>query len=470
MNERLAKFVDRTLLFGVLAAFITSVYVAIVVGIGWLVHTRGKPNLGLSIIATAVVAAAFRPVSERAQKLVNRFVYGQRATPYEFLSRFSENVAGTYATEEVLIRMARVLADGTGAARADIWLRVENELRLSASWPHAGSAVAPVPLSGNEIPVIPSGGPVVLVRHHGELLGALAVAKPAGEAFNPAEEKLLSDLASQADLVLRNVRLTAELQTRVDQVTRQARELRASRQRIVAAQDDERRRLERNIHDGAQQHLVALAVRLRMATSAATKDPEAAMGMLHELEEQAADALETLRDLARGIYPPVLSDQGLAAALTAQAVKFPMRVDVLSGALRRHSPELEAAVYFCCLEALQNVAKYAGADRTVVRLHEEDGVLSFSVVDDGAGYDALRVPTGSGLQNMTDRIEALGGSLRIASTPGRGTSVTGRVPVGANEVGDHAPPPASAGGDGQEGLAAVQASARRSGPNEDLGM
>jgi signal transduction histidine kinase len=465
--------INRTVVFGALAAFITAVYVVIVVGIGWLVGTRGSPNLGLSIIATAVVAVAFQPMRGRAQRLANRLVYGQRATPYEILSRFSENVAGTYATQDVLPRMARVLAEGTGGARADIWLRVEDSLRLSASWPEgAGSGPKVLPLTDGEIPAISSAGRVVPVHHHDELLGALAVTKPVGEAFNPAEETLLLDLASQAGLVLRNVRLTAELQARVDEILRQAQELRASRQRIVAAQDSERRRLERNIHDGAQQHLVALAVRLRMATSMATKDPERAASMLEEIQGQAAEALETLRDLARGIYPPVLAEQGLFAALTSQARKLPMTVDVEAGELRRYPAETEAAVYFCCLEALQNVAKYAGASRTVVRLEEKEGALTFAVVDDGAGFETVGGSRGSGLQNMTDRLEALGGTLQIVSAPGQGTTVAGRIPI-VEEGRAGGDPSAPAGeGEGQEAgpFAAAQASARRSGPNADLGM
>jgi signal transduction histidine kinase len=310
-----------------------------------------------------------------------------------------------------------------------------------------------VPISGDGVAAIPSEGVVVPVFHHDELLGALGVAKPAGEAFNPAQEKLLADLASQAGLVLRNVRLTAELQAHVDEISRQAAQLRESRQRIVAAQDAERRRLERNIHDGAQQHLVALAVRIRMATAMASTDPDRAREMLEDLRGQATEALETLRDLARGIYPRVLADQGLEAALDTQAGKLPIPVDVEAAQVRRYPAELEAAVYFCCLEALQNVAKYAGATRTLVSLEERDGALMFSVEDDGAGFDPRSGPKGSGLQNMTDRIEALGGSLEIVSAPGRGTSVRGRIPL---EIGESRGS-SSGGRQSQEPLASAQA-------------
>jgi signal transduction histidine kinase len=437
MSERTEKVLHRLVVFGLLAAFIAAVYLGIVVGIGRLVGARDEPNLSLSIVATALVAVAFRPAREVAARWASRLVYGNRATPYQILARFSEDVAGTFATEDVLPRMAQVVAEGTGADRAEVWLRIGETLQLSASWPAAvGLPSPPVRLSGDDVTVIPSGGAVLPVFHHDELLGALAVTKPTGEAFDPGREKLLADLAAQAGLVLRNVRLTAELQAHVDEISRQAHRLRESRKRIVAAQDAERRRLERNIHDGAQQHLVALAVRIRMATGVAATDPSRAREMVAKLRSQAAEARQTLRDLGRGIYPRLLADRGLATALASQASKLPMVVEVEAEGLGRYPAEIEAAAYFSCLEALQNVAKYAEASRTVVRLDERDGALSFSVVDDGSGFDTSLGAKGSGLQNIADRVEALGGSLQIVSAPGEGTSVLGRIPLDQGEGGE----------------------------------
>jgi signal transduction histidine kinase len=263
---------------------------------------------------------------------------------------------------------------------------------------------------------------VVAVRHQGELLGVLSVSKPPAEPLSPAEEKLVSDLASQAGLVLRNVRLTSELQARLE-------ELQASRQRLVTAQDEERRRLERNLHDGAQQQLVALAIKLRMARSISAKDSAKADQVLAEVESEAADALENLRDLARGIYPPLLADQGLVAALSAQARKAALPVEVVSDGVGRYPQEIEAAVYFCCLEALQNAAKYSRASRAVVRLAGDDLSLNFLVEDDGAGFDPATTARGTGLQNMADRVEALGGRFEIDSRPGEGTRVTAKIPA-----------------------------------------
>jgi len=237
-----------------------------------------------------------------------------------------------------------------------------------------------------------------------------------------AVRELLEDLASQAGLVLKNVGLTAELLQRLD-------DLRASRQRLVAAQDEERRRLERNLHDGAQQNLVAIKVKLGLAEMFAEKDPAKARATLAELKVDTDEALDTLRDLARGIYPPLLADQGLAAALESQARKATVRVEVQADGIGRYAQDIEAAVYFCCLEALQNVQKYAAAQTAVVKLSGSGDALTFEVTDDGHGFDAGSVRRGAGLTNMTDRIDSLGGSLEVLSTPGRGTRIHGSLPV-----------------------------------------
>jgi signal transduction histidine kinase len=414
--------INKTVVYAGLAAFITAVYVAIVVGIGTLVGQGGHQNLGLSIAATAVVAVGFQPVRERVQKLANRLVYGKRATPYEVLSEFSSRMGGTYAAEDLLPRMARILAEGTGAATARVWLKVGPELVPEAAWPEDAPLVGPMPAHADEAPVFPEATASYSVHHRGELLGALTLTKPPGERLTPAEDKLAADLASQAGLVLRNVRLTEELLARLE-------ELQASRQRIVAAQDQERRRLERNIHDGAQQQLVALAVKVRLARQISATNPQRASELLEQTEGEVTDALQDLRDLARGIYPPLLADQGLAAALRSQARKAAIPVEIDSDGILRYPQEAEAAVYFCALEALQNVAKYSGAAQATVRLHEESDSLIFEVEDDGTGFDPATTRYGTGLQGMADRLAALGGELSVVSSPGRGTIVRGTIPV-----------------------------------------
>ena len=417
--------ISRTLVYGSLAALITGVYVGIAVGIGELVGSGGKPNLGLSILATAIVAVGFQPARARLERVANRLVYGKRATPYQVLSEFSEHVSSSYAADEVLPRMARILKEGTGAESATVWLRSGDALRASATHPLAVSAATAVASASTisvngELPALPGVTRAVQVRHQGELLGALSLVKRRGEALTPVEEKLLSDLAQQAGLVLKNVGLTADLQLRLE-------ELRASRQRLLSAQDSERRKLERNLHDGAQQHLVALKVKLGLAEMLAVKDPEKAKATIAQLKADADEALETLRDLARGIYPPLLAEKGLPTALESQARKATVPVEVDADGIGRYSQEVEATVYFCVLEALQNVQKYARASHATVRLRDSDGILSFEVDDDGQGFDMRQLKKGTGLTNLQDRLDAISGSVEIRSSPGRGTTVRARL-------------------------------------------
>jgi len=415
-------FISRTLVYGSLAVFITAVYVGIAVGIGTLVGSGGKPNLALSILATAIVAIGFQPVRERVQKVANRLVYGKRATPYEVLSEFSGRVAETYAADEVLPRMARVLQEGTGAESATVWLRGMEELRPAATFPNGVGTHIAVPMHNGTLPALEDATRAVEVRHQGELLGALSVTKRRGEALTPIEEKLVDDLAHQAGLVLKNVGLSADLQARLD-------DLRASRQRLVSAQDLERRRLERNLHDGAQQHLVALKVKLGVAELLLDRDPAKAAATLEQLKGDADEALETLRDLARGIYPPLLADKGLVVALESQARKATVPVRVEAAGIERYAQDVEATVYFCVLEALQNVQKYASASQVVVHLTASGKTLTFAVTDDGAGFDAATAKRGAGLTNMNDRVDALGGKVQVISHPGAGTTVSGELPV-----------------------------------------
>jgi signal transduction histidine kinase len=420
------KVISRTLAYSVLAGFVTVVYVGVVVGVGRLIGTQQTgSSLWLSIIATGIIAVAFQPVKERVNRVVNRLVYGRRATPYEVLSALSERMAGTVATEDLLGRVARVIAEGTGARRVDVWLLFGNEARPAASWSDAVDS-APLPavtVDGDDFPDIPGVTAVVPVRHHGELLGAITVVKAANEDITPTEERLLEDVGAQAGLVLRNVRLTAELVARLE-------ELRASRQRLVAAQDEERRRLERNLHDGAQQQLVALKVQLGLAERLAEAGQPVGE-MIRQLKDETGDALETLRDLARGIYPPLLAAEGLPSALAGQGRKASFSVEIQADSVGRYPQDVETAVYFVCLEAFQNASKYASANSVCVTLDEHDGELHFVVHDDGVGFDPTCTAKGSGTQNMIDRVEALDGSLSIDSAPDAGTRVEGRIPVPA---------------------------------------
>jgi signal transduction histidine kinase len=371
-------------------------------------------------VTTAVIALAFQPLRDRAQRLANRLVYGKRATPYEALSQFSEHLSATYSHEDILERMARILAQGTGAERAEVWVRAGARLLLASSSPQSAEPLTPLVMQNGALPEMRR-DTVVAVSHGGELLGALAVDKKRGEAINTVEQKLINDLAGQAGLVLKNVGLNRELLARLD-------ELRASRQRLVTAQDEERRRIERDLHDGAQQHLVALKIKVGLAESLA--EPESkTRPILAQLKRDADEAIDNLRELARGIYPPLLASDGLGAALQAPAQRFvvPVELDVQ---VPRQPREVEGAIYFCCLEAMQNVAKYAEASQVKLRVWLQGSTMAFAVEDNGKGFEPATVARSSGLQNMRDRLEALGGALEITSAPGRGTTIEGRVPVG----------------------------------------
>jgi signal transduction histidine kinase len=398
--------IRKTVVFSLLAVFITAVYAGIVGGVGALVRSSGSTTL--SFVAAAALAVLFQPARDRARKVADRLVYGKRATPYEVLAEFSDRMSETYASEDVLARMSHVLQAGTGAGSAVVWLRVGNEMRPAAVRPQGAEAPERLPEGAVE------------VFHQGELLGALTVQMPPSDPMNPAKDKLVRDLASQAGLVLRNVRLIEEL--------------RASRQRLVAAQDEERRKIERNLHDGAQQQLVALQVKLRLAGQLLDRDAPEAPGTIAGLQQDAVSALEDLRDLARGIYPPLLADKGLAAALEAQARKAAVPVQVDADGLGRYTRDVESAVYFCVLECLQNIAKHAEASSAAVSLAQHDGRLEFAVTDDGRGFDPEATGYGTGLQGIADRVDAIGGALAVRSTPGLGTTITGHIKASAMET------------------------------------
>ena len=411
--------INRAVVYALLAGALTAVYVAIVAGIGALAGYAGSPTL--SVAAAVVVAVLFQPLRRRAQGLANRLVYGERATPYQALSDFAERMGGTYGVDDVLQRMVAIVAEGTGATRVEVWLRVGEELRPGATWPAGEEPSSSKAVTDGELPAFAEVTLAVAVRHGSDLLGAIALVKPRSEPLSPTENKLVQDLAAQAGLVLRNARLTAELLANVD-------ELRASRRRLVQAQDEQRRKIERNLHDGAQQQLVAVNVRLGLLERLAN-DPEKVRAAATQLQGAVTDALEDLRDLARGIYPPLLADKGLAEALASQGRKAVVPTSVEPDSVGRYPQEIEAAVYFCALEALQNIGKYAHASSAVVRLTETGGELRFEISDDGEGFDASSTNYGTGLQGMADRLAAIGGALEVESAPGSGTTIHGSIPV-----------------------------------------
>lgn len=400
--------INKTVVYGGLAAFITAVYAGIVVGIGSLVGAGGEPNLGLSLAATAIVAVAFQPVRGRVQRFANKLVYGERVTPYEAITGFSHRMAESLSLDSVLPQMAEAAAKGVGGTRSRVRLFLPGGGEQVVHWPPDSQADS----FDRSLEVI----------HQAEVVGEISVAKAPGEQVNKSEEKLLTDLASQAGLAMRNLRLTGELQQKL-------LELQESRKRIVAAQDEERRRMERDIHDGAQQQMVSMAVKLGLAKNIVARDAQKASALLEEVKKTNDEAVETLRDLARGLFPQILTEWGIGAALATHIGKMDLgaAVDDQLGETR-FDLEVEANVYFCMREALQNATKYAPGAPTLVTLRVANGELQFSVKDEGPGFDPSEAKAGSGLQNMADRVEALGGTLEIVARPGAGTEIRGRLP------------------------------------------
>jgi signal transduction histidine kinase len=397
--------IKKAVVYGILAVLLFGGGTAMAwAAAGFLFWDRGGEGDAFSFLFTGlVIGLAVWPLRRLATRIANRLVYGRRATPYQVLTEFSGRLAESYAADDVLGRMAQILAAAVGAEAATVWLGSNDRFRAGAIWPEGETPESAPPVGAVE------------VRHQGEVLGALSARMPARDPMTPSKERLIRDLAAQAGLVLRNAGLIEDL--------------RASRQRIVAAQDARAKKLERDIHDGAQQQLVALAVKLGLAERLVATDPDRAASMLAEAKAETNDALSDLRDLARGIYPPLLADKGLTAALEGQARKSPMPVEVEPDGIGRYPQEMEAAVYFSCLEALQNVAKYAKATKATVRLAQANGSLTFEVADDGIGFDPDVAAHGTGLQGIADRLAALGGTFEIRSAPGAGTTVAGHLPV-----------------------------------------
>lgn len=412
-----------------LTLYVLLVYVVVVLGGGVLIGRTTSPDLTLSVLATAVVALSFERVRRHLERIVAGLVHPGQRSPYDVLSAFSSMVAASALAGDVTARMARVLAEGTGAEWAEVWLVVDDAPTLAAAWPDMGDR-PDRQLSEPADPGRPGhpGRRVARCYQAGEVLGLLVVQERPGIPFTATEQRLLAGLADQAGLVLRGVRLRTQLELRREELSARTAELNDSRRRLVEAQDSARRRLERDIHDGAQQHLVALAVNLRVAHSVAQRSPERGATLLAGQEEAVQEAMQTLLSLARGIYPSRLVAEGLAAALREAASTIPVPVSVTGLGSVRYDPDIEAAAYFCCMEALQNAAKHAGATIIAVSLAEQDDTLVCSVADDGVGIDAGRGP-GTGLAGMRDRVEAVEGTLTVLARPGGGTCVEARLPA-----------------------------------------
>ncbi len=435
-----------------LTLLVACVYLVVVLGLG-RPPTRGERSVfALSMLAAAVSAVLFVPTRRRLNELATRVVGGDRQAPGELVRTFRARLSRAVPLDELLLQLAERLRRTLALEAAEVWTRSGVGLERIASDPDRDPASAG--LSDAEAAVIGRSGisgaarltvwlPQLLagredapvrvapIVHAGELLGLIVAEARAGDdPFDEDAEAALAELAVEVGLVLRNVRLDSALQASLDELRRHAEELRSSRARVVAAGDVERRRIERDLHDGAQQYLVGIAANLGAVRDLIGTDPAAARRLLEELQTSMQEAMQAFRALAHGIYPPLLEDRGLAEALADAARQSPIATRVDARGVGRYAPGVEAAVYFCCLESIANAAKHGGdGARASVRVWEREGALLFEVRDDGVGLDPARGRRGAGLTNMHDRLAAVGGTLRVESTGGRGTTVRGAIPV-----------------------------------------
>jgi signal transduction histidine kinase len=452
----------RTIVVAGLVTMVVGVYLLVVVGLGHVPTSSDRTVLGLSMVAAGVAALLSGPARRRLEELGNQRVYGERRAPDEPLRTFAGRMSRAIPLDELLLQLAESLHKSLRLRVAEVWTGSDGVLDLVASVPDRGHAR--IVLAGEELRVVARShvsGPawaqvwipdlvagrgstvvrVAAVSHLGNLLGMLVIERAADErAFTDEDDAVLAELARQLGLALHNVRLDSALQASLDELQVRNEELRASRSRIVAASDDSRRQIERNLHDGAQQHLVAMAVKIGLVRQLLETDPATAATMLEELRSDVQETLNELRELAHGIYPPLLRDRGLSEALQTAANRATLDTVVETDGIGRYPEGVETAVYFCCLEAMQNAGKHAGdGSQVTVSVHVDgevgtngsgpSSVLHFSVHDDGAGFDVIAGGAGHGFVNMRDRLGAIGGELTVASAPGSGTTVTGAIPI-----------------------------------------
>jgi signal transduction histidine kinase len=454
MVARVDILLTHTVALAGLTALILGIYVIVVLGLGRTPDGSERTLLLLSMVAAAIAALLYLPARRWLTERANRLVYGVRVAPDETLRTFGQRLTRSIPLDELMLQLAENLRSSMVLASAEVWTGQDGRYERMAGVPHRQptpitigtkelSVVARAGVSGGTwldiwVPQLvgPSGSSamrVAPVAHSGLLLGFIVVSrKPDGEPFTETEDTVLTEIARQIGLALHNVQLDTALQASLDELRIRNQELQESRARIVAAGDSERRKLERNLHDGAQQHLVALAVKLRLAGDAVEDDPEDAMAMIDEIKGDVQTAIAELRALAHGIFPPLLVSGGLNDALPAAAGRaaLPTTVDLVD--VGRYGNDIEAAVYFCTLEALQNAGKHAGETATAaVTVVEADGVLRFEIRDDGAGFDMANgsAKDGHGFVNMQDRLGAFGGKVDVVSVVGEGTTITGAIPL-----------------------------------------
>ena len=454
-HDHMVARVDRLLTLTVgtagLTALVIVAYGAVVVALGRTLRDGERSVLLLSMVAATLAALAYLPLRTRLADVANQVVYGERVAPDEALRTWGSRLTRSIPLDELLLQLSESLRKSMSLSSAEIFTGAAGVYELAASVPHRSAEPIRVPekdcallaragVSGGTwidvwLPALADPETikrVAPIAHGGELLGQIVVTRPGGaNAFSDDDDRVLTELARQVGLALHNVQLDSALQASLAELQLTNVELRESRLRIVTAGDSERRKLERNLHDGAQQYLVAMAVKLRIAEDLIEEQPKEAADVIVELRRDLKDAIAELRALAHGIFPPLLSSGGLSEALPAAATRAALPTTVDTSGVGRFGPEVESTVYFCCLEAMQNAAKHAGPDAEIsVRVEQIEGAVRFEVRDDGVGFDVgPTAARGHGFANMTDRLGTIGGRLKVSSKPGTGTTVRGEIPL-----------------------------------------
>jgi len=452
MIARADRLLTGTVSLAGLTVLIITAYVAVVIAYGRSISGDERTLLLLSMAAALVAAMVFLPMRSRLGDAVNQLVYGEHVAPEDALRTWGSRLTRAIPLDELLLQLVESLRKSMSLSAAEIFTGSDGRYELAAGVPHRSAE--PLELGAKESQVVAragiSGGTwldvwiprlaptngantrVAPISHGGLLLGLIVLTRGAtSEPVSEEDNRVVTELARQVGLALHNVQLDSALQASLDVLQETNLELQQSRLRIVSAGDAERRKLERNLHDGAQQHLVAMAVKLRMAEELIEDDPDEAVKVIEELRNNLKDAIVELRALAHGIYPPLLSSGGLREALPAAAGRCALDTTVDTAGVGRYSAEIEATVYFCCLEALQNASKHAGdAAEVAIVVTEQNDHLIFEVRDDGLGFTPDPAGGGGhGFVNMTDRLGTVRGKLEVESSPGKGTLIRGEIPL-----------------------------------------
>jgi signal transduction histidine kinase len=413
----------RSLVYRTVWVMIAVAYAAAALG---LLASHFLP-VGPAVLLAVGATLLFQPAQRRLERLADRWVFGARLDGYDVLARFGSMLETSPGPADLLPRLAVAIRDGLGLQ----WARVRLDVAASAEMPTAGAAG--IALNDSAPPAL-----VVPLTHAGSVLGRIECGERRDGPLLDEDRRLLADLAGQAATAARNLHLTAELSDRLDVIRRQARELTASRARVAQTQDAERQRIQRDLHDGIQQDVVALTATLALARERLRRGDQRADEPLAELQRDLGDLLVHLREFAHAIHPPVLADQGLLEAIEAQAARLPLEVVIEADpALRgvRYPQHIETTTWFVVSEALTNAVKHARAARVQVALAQPNGSLAVEIRDDGCGFDSATV-RGLGLASLADRISIVHGDLRIDSARGRGTTLRAEIPLTAVDGSD----------------------------------